>query len=401
MDFGFTEEQERLRKEIHDFYVNELPEDFEPDWGTSKEVQSFYLQLQKKAGAKGYLTPGWPKEYGGLGLGDIDQGVVNEESYSWEVNWPNHIGSRQAGPATILFGTEEQKKRFLPPITRGEVIWHQAFTEPDAGSDEANMQLRAVEDGDDYIFNGQKVFISGIYKPNYLLTEVRTMDITPKHRGLSLFLVPADTSGITFRPLPSMSFGLQNEIFFDDVRVSKEYLLGELNRGFYHAMAVFSFERSGTGWPAIHRRRLQEFVHFCKEEKRNGKPLIEDPEVRKALAQMAVEMEVWRLLAWHGQWWSSQRKKLGPKPYDVAGFFQKTFFTRHAEVMMNILGFYGQLKKGSKWAKLMGWIERQWQETRSLHAAGTFEIRKVVLAQRGLGLPRPPRPSAAKAEEKQ
>jgi alkylation response protein AidB-like acyl-CoA dehydrogenase len=171
MDFGFDEEQEKLRKEVHDFYSSELPEDFSPYVdAVNEELQSFYLQLQRKAGEKGYLTGGWPKEYGGLGLGSISQGVINEVEQQFGTWWPNNIGLSLAGPGTIIFGTDEQKKWAIPPITRGEVVWFEAFTEPDAGSDEANQQTRAVEDGDDFILNGQKTFISGGYKPDWLFT---------------------------------------------------------------------------------------------------------------------------------------------------------------------------------------------------------------------------------------
>jgi alkylation response protein AidB-like acyl-CoA dehydrogenase len=398
MEFGFTEEQEKLRKEVRDFYINELPEDCLTYMSPlSKELQSFWMQLQKKAGAKGYLTPGWSKETGGLGLSPIEQGVVEEEWGRVGAMWPNFSGLGIAGPAVQVFGTPEQKRKFLPPIARGETVWNQAFTEPNAGSDEANIQLRAVKDGDDYILNGQKTFISHIYQPDYLYTLVRTEDSIPKHRGISLFLVPADTPGITFRPLPTMGFGIQNEIFFDDVRVSKDYLLGELNKGFYHAMSAFEFERSGTASPARARRNLEDFVQFCKKEKRNGKPLIEDPDVRKMLAQMTCEVEIYRLIAWQAVWWFSRREKLGPKPYDLTGFFTKIFTTRHAEAMMNVMGLYGQLKDGSKKGKRVGRgvdVEGAWQTARSLHAGGTIEVYKIVLAQRGLGLPRAPRAAA-------
>jgi hypothetical protein len=190
-----------------------------------------------------------------------------------------------------------------------------------------------------------------------------------------------------------MGFNTTNEIFFDDVRVPKKNLLGELNRGFYHAMATFEFERSGTGDIAGAKQTLREFVQFCKEEKRNGKPLIEDPEVRKALAQMAVENEVRWLIGWNAQWWHGERERLGPKPYDLSGFFMKIYTTKHAEVMACIMGTYGQLKKDSKWAKNIGLsvdVESRWQSARNLHDGGTLEIYKLVLAQRGLGLPRMP-----------
>ncbi|MFC1966157.1 acyl-CoA dehydrogenase family protein [Chloroflexota bacterium] len=399
MDFEFAEEQERLRKEIHDFYISELPEDFEPVmYDVSEKAQSFYLELQRRAGERGYLSAGWAKEYGGLGFTSIEQGIVAEEPGYWEIRWPNSLGLRICAPALIAFGTEEQKRKFIPPLARGEVVWFELLTEPEAGSDEANVQLRAVEDGDDYILNGQKTFISGACKPDYLFTLVRTASTIPKHRGLSLFLVPADTPGITYRPLPTMGFGIQNEIFFDDVRLSKEYLLGELNRGFYHTMTALEFERGGTARATGSKHRLDEFVQFCKGEKRNGKPLVKDPEVRRALAQMAVELEVWHLIGWHAQWWHDQREKLGSKPYDLTGFWGKVLTPKHSEAMMKILNVYGQLRKGSKWTKLAGRIEKLWQESRSLHAEGTLEIQKVVIAQRGLGLPRPPRPATASAK---
>jgi len=391
MDFTFTQEQLQLRKEIHDFYMNELPEVFS-GYVTplSEELQSFWMGLQKKAGERGYLTPGWPKEYGGLGLGSIAQGIVNEEEGTWHIRWPNAIGLRLAGPATLLFGSEEQKSKFIPPMARGEVVWFECFTEPDAGSDESNIKTRAVKDGDDYILNGQKIYITGAYKPDFLYTLARTADSTPKHRGLSLFIFPADTPGVTIRPLPCMGGYTANEIFFDNVRVSKECLVGEENRGFYYAMGTFEYERSNTAGAAAAKRELQEFVQFCKVEKRNGKPLIEDPQVRRALAKMAVEVEVWRLAAWRTAWRFGERERLGPLDYDLTGFFTKRFGTSHPKLMMDILGLYGQLRQGSKWAKLAGCIERKWQGARSLHAAGTIEIYKIVLAGRGLGLPRVP-----------
>ncbi len=394
MDFGFTEEQEKLRKEVHDFFMDELPEDCTPHVSAVREeLQSFWMQLQKKAGEKGYLTPGWPKEIGGMGLSSLEQGIVDEEQSYAGVTWPSSLALRLCGPGLIMFGTDEQKKGFIPPITRGEEVWFEAFTEPDAGTDEANQQTRAIEDGDDYIINGQKTFISGAHKPDWLYTEVRTADVIPKHRGLSLFMIPADTPGVTIRPLPTMGFGIQNEIFFDDVRVPKKNMLGQLNRGFYHAMEVFTFERSGTAGAAGAKRSLREFVQFCKEEKRNGKPLFDDPQVREKLTQMAVENEVRWLIGWHAQWWHGQREKLGPKPYDLSGFFMKKYTTKHAEVMSDIMGTYGQLKKGSKRTKNVGRsvdVEGSWQTARSLHAAGTFEVNKIVLAGRGLGLPRVP-----------
>jgi alkylation response protein AidB-like acyl-CoA dehydrogenase len=388
MEFGFTEEEEKVRKEVHDFLIHELPEDvsgYLPP--LSEELQSFWTNLQMKAGKKGYLASGWPEEYGGLNLGPIAQGVVNEEEGFWHIRWPNFIGRYLAGPTLFLFGTEEQKRELIPPIARGEVVWYECFTEPDAGTDESNIQTRAVKDGDDYILNGQKIYITGAYKPDWLYTLARTADTIPRHRGLSLFIIPANTEGITIRPLPTMGGDITNEIFFDEVRVPEKYLVGEENRGFYHAMTVFEFERANTHWAARAKRDLQEFVQFCRETKRNGKPLIEDPEVRRTIARIAVEVEVWRLIGWRTVWRMGEREKLGSLDYDLTGFFTKRFNTSHPKLMLDILGPYGQLRQSSKWAKLRGNLERRWRATRSLHIAGTIEAYMIVLAERGLGLP--------------
>jgi alkylation response protein AidB-like acyl-CoA dehydrogenase len=396
MEFGFTEEQEKLRKEVRDFYLGAFPEDYPVGGaGTSEEQQAFWLQLQRKAGEKGYLTPGWPKEYGGLGLSQIEQGIFAEEEGVMirGMSWPNFIGIHLAGPALFMFGTEEQKKEFLPAIARGDTIWLQLFTEPEAGSDEANQQTRAVEDGDYFILNGQKIFISGEYKPDWLYTLARTADTTPKHRGITLFMVPADTPGITYRPQPGgFGYSTQNTIFFDDVRVHKKYMLGELNRGFYHAMSTFEFERGGTRWMGGARQSMRELVQYCKEETRNGKPLFDDPEVRETLAKQVVDIEVWRLIAWRSVWQFSVRETMGAAPYDLTGYYWKHIGLNreNAEDQMRIMGLYGQLRSRSKWAKFNGRILGSWSAARLGHGGGTPEIQKNVLAVRGLGLPRIP-----------
>ncbi len=396
MEFGFTEEQEKLRKECHEFFMNELPEDCDSTIAAmGEELQSFWWQLEKKTAAKGYLVPGWSKESGGRGASAIEQAIIYEQWGYWGVSpWPTGPGLSISAPGVQVFGTPEQKAKFLPPVAKGEKVWVQAFTEPEAGSDEANQQTRAVKDGDYYVLNGQKMFVAEIYKPDWLYTLARTADTVPKHRGVTLFLIPADLPGISYRPLLCMGGGTyKSEIFFDDVRVHKDYVLGQVNRGFYHAMSTFEFERgAGTNAPAAGRRVLQEFVQFCLEEKRNGKPLIDDPEVRQAVAQMVINNEVERLITWQ-----RVTTGVGEQQVNVAGVLSKPIARHEAEAMMKIMGLYGQLKKGSKWNKLAGKIaarrldiERDWLTTRSQHPGGTQEVRKIVLAGRGLGLPRVP-----------
>ena len=393
MEFGFTEEQQTLQKEIRDFFLKELPRDFHP--GTShrrtlnKKQLKFWMEMQKKAGAKGYLAPGWPKESGGLGLSDIEQAIVLEQNGYWDIIWPGYMGTRVCGPPLNVFGTEEQKKKFLPGIAKGEAIWYEAFTEPDAGSETANVSLRAVADGDFFVFNGQKHFMSSPAPADYLYTLARTSNTTPKHRGLSLFLIDARTPGISYRPMPTMG-NFTQQIFFDNVRVPKDRLLGELNRGFYHAMVTFEFERTNTERSGNARRNLEELVQLGKDEKRNGKPLIDDSKWRDMLADNAIQWELAYLGGWRDAWFFSQRKRLGAPPPSTSAYREKVDAAPQAKAVMDAMGLYGQLKRNSKYVKWDGQAERNWQFVRSMHPAGTVEINKVVLADRGLRLPRIP-----------
>jgi len=391
MDFTFTKEQEELRKEVHEFFTNELPSDYKRrgQMGLTNKQYDFWLELQRKTGVKGYLAPGWSKDSGGLGLSDMEQGIVMEETGYWGAVWPASQGLRVCGPPLHVFGTEEQKKKHLPAIAKGEVVWYQAFTEPEAGSDEANVSLRAVEKDDHYIMNGQKCFISAPGPADYLYTLARTRDVEPKHRGLSLFLIDAKSLGISYRPLPTMA-NFTVEIFFDDVKVPKTDLLGEVNRGFYHAMVTFEFERSTTGGGGAARRGLEELIEFCREEKRYGKSLIKDPAMRDILADRAIDMEQSWLSGWFAAWHFSQRDKLGSPPAESWGLHTKSVSADRAKAMMDCLGLYGQLRPDSKYAKYDGIAERGWETARSTHPAGTIEVNKIVLAGRGLGLPRVP-----------
>jgi alkylation response protein AidB-like acyl-CoA dehydrogenase len=181
-----------------------------------------------------------------------------------------------------------------------------------------------------------------------------------------------------------------NIFYFDNVEVGDDAIVGQINQGFYHVMATFEFERSNTGIAARAKRELQELIDFCRNTKRNGKPLIKDPMVRRALAKMAIDIEVLRLAAWRTAWRFGERKRLGPLDFDLTGFFSRLNAYTHPNLKMDILGAYGQLRMGSKYAKLDGAIERGWQVTRSYHYAGTMEAIKIVLAGRVLGLPRIP-----------
>ncbi|MEE8443146.1 MAG: acyl-CoA dehydrogenase family protein, partial [Dehalococcoidia bacterium] len=276
MDFHFPPEYEGFRNEIREFARQELPADWgeeELDNGGSEAVKA----IRKKLAAKGWLTLPWPKEYGGMGAPHLQQMVFNEETaYNRVPATDNAI--TMLGPILMLEGNEEQKSSFLPPIANAEVRWAQGYSEPGSGSDLASVQTRAVEDGDDYIINGSKIWTSFAHYSDWIFMLARTDPDAPKHRGISFFLADMKTPGLTVRPIINMA-GIHgfNEVFFDNVRVPKRNLVGELNRGWYVGARLLDFERSGIGRSAGARRTLEELVKFAKETNWNGQTLAKNP----------------------------------------------------------------------------------------------------------------------------
>ena len=348
----------------------------------------FYRGFIKKLAERGWLTLAWPKEWGGQGASHMMQLVYNEE-IAYHDAPAIDLGTDRVGPTIMLYGTEEQKQRFLPPIVRAEVVWCQGFSEPGAGSDLASLQTRAVEDGDAFVINGTKIWTSLAQLADWMILLARTDPNAPKHKGISYFLVDMKTPGITVRPLVDM-LGRQtfNQVFFDNVRVPRDCLLGELNRGWYIATTTLDFERSGIQRVMGGYRTYEQLVAYARETRRDGRPILAQPAVRHRLAELKIEFEVGRLLAYRVAWLQSQ----GQVPnYEasVSKLYGSELTQRLANVGVHLLGLGGQLAPGSPWAPLQGRIESLYLNAGSLTiAAGTGEVQRNIIAQRGLGLPR-------------
>ena len=393
MDFGFTPEEEAFRQEIRQFLKEELP----PDWeGFEDEFApenfEFTKQIVKKLGAKGWLALAWPKEYGGLARPAIEQLIFKEEMSCHRVPGIDMGvgGITWIGPTLMLLGTEEQRREHLQKIAAGEKWWCTAYSEPNAGSDMAAVMCRAVAHGDEYIINGQKVWTSAAHIADWCWLMARTGPEEPKHKGISLFLVDMKTPGITVRPLVNMAGHHHfNEIFFDDVRVPKSNLVGEENRGWYHIVVSLDFERTaGVMMAGAAKRTLEDLLGFVKEAKRNGEPLARDPAIRQKLAELAIEVEVARMMSYRVIW--MQAKGIIPN-YEASMIkvFASEAMQRVAHVGTQIMGLYGQLEMGSKWAPLKGRMENAYLgSVGMLIAAGSSEIQRSIIAIRGLGLPR-------------
>ncbi len=392
MDFQFTAEDNAFRQEVRDFLQAELP----PEWGKTQfydpdddEQFAFAHEFTKKLARKGWLAVNWPKEYGGQDWSFWRQVIFNEEMAYADAPIVGRNAIRYLGPTIIIYGTDEQKRQHLPGIVSAEVIWCQGYSEPNAGSDLASLQTRAVEDGDEFVINGQKIWTSGAQHADWIFLLARTNPDVPKHKGISYFLVDMKTPGITVQPLIDMSGGHHfNQVFFEDVRVPRSALLGEKDRGWYMATTTLSFERSGIEGPAAARRWLESLIEYAKETKSRGEPLSKNPVFRHKLAQLATEIEVARCLAYRIA--SIQDKNLVPGPEAPAlKLFTSELSQRMAQVGMEMLGLFGQLKPKSKWAPLLGRVENFYLTSvgRTI-AAGTSEIQRNIIAERGLGLPR-------------
>ena len=390
MDFKLSAEDESFRHDLREFVTGELPDDWEGS-GRWPEENDWDLtrKLRKKLAARGWLTMHWPEEYGGQNASPVRSAIFNEEMSYLRAPGRDIFGVRMLGPTLMIHGTEEQKQTHLTPVARGEVQWCQGYSEPESGSDLASLNTRAVLDGDDFVINGSKIWTTMAHKADWIMLLTRTDPDAPKHRGISFILVDMKSPGVEVRPIINMTNGHEfNEILFNNVRAPRRNVVGEENRGWYVAVTLLDFERSGIDYSAMGRRLLDETREFAVETKRQGQPLINTPWVRNLLADRYIECEVARLMAYNVAY--MQGEGLVPnKEASMSKVFGTETLQRVTTTSLEILGMYGVLGRGDKWAPLKGRVQENWMVSFSHKiAAGTSEVQRNIIASRGLGLPR-------------
>jgi len=383
VDFALSKEEEAFRREVQDFLNKEVTPEVMEEAESGLGWGPYTWEFIRKLGAKGWLCPSWPKEYGGLGLPLTYRFLIHEElDYSRALLEASMVGANMAGPTIMLYGTEEQKREYLPRIAKGEIEFALGYTEPEAGSDLAALQIRAEEAEDYYVLNGQKLFNTRCHFAQYHWLGARTDASAPKHRGISLFIVDMDSPGITIRPLWTLGGMRTNEVFYDNVLVPKKNLVGEKNRGFYYILTALEFERTLSVGGL--RRAFEELVDYVKERP----ALKDDLLIRQRIAQIGTELEVAKLFVYRLAWLQSRRIAAN---YEAAALklFGSELWQRLANSAMDILGLHGRLQSNSKWAPLNGSVERRCRESLFLtFAGGTSEVMRNIIATRGLGLPR-------------
>jgi alkylation response protein AidB-like acyl-CoA dehydrogenase len=390
VDFAFSDEEERFRTELRAFLAAELPSWWRGMFVHDPRAIPETRRLCRALAARGWLTMAWPREWGGQDASVWMQAVLREEMWAHdEPRGPQYMNLNYIGPCIMRFGTPEQKRRFLPPMAAGEVVWTQGFSEPGAGSDLAALTTRAEDRGDHFVVNGQKTWTSYADAPaDWCFLLARTDPAAPRHRGLSLLLVDMRTAGIGVRPIDTMAGPHEfNDVFFDDVVVPRDCLLGALHGGWEIVRAGLTFERVGVARWARAGRIIELLVDYVREARAGGRPLADDPDVRDKLADLRVRFEAARLLSYRVL--SMQADGQVPTvEASIARLHNTQLEQAVGHVGLEIFGLGGQLTQDAADAPLRGLLHRQWvRNVPTTVAAGTLEVQKNIIARDGLGLP--------------
>jgi alkylation response protein AidB-like acyl-CoA dehydrogenase len=348
-------------------------------------------EWRKRLFERGWVAPAWPKEYGGAEMSVMQQFILSQEMGEANAPQVGGMGVSLCGPTIIVHGTEEQKAEHLPKILSGDEQWCQGFSEPGAGSDLASLQTRAVKDGDDYVINGSKIWTSGAQFANWMFMMARTDPDAPKHRGITYFLLDFTTPGITLQPLVQMTGAAGfNQVFFDNVRVPAKNVVGEVNRGWYVGTTTLDYERSGVGAAITARKSVERLARFARETKdQNHNTLLRNPKVRLEIADRMVECNVLEMLVYR----ILHMQNVGMIPNYEASMgklYRSELNQRIAQTGMKLIGLYGlSYDNQSPWSPLRAQYARSYLSSVSgTIAAGTSEIQRNIISQRGLGLPR-------------
>jgi len=406
MDFGYSPEQEALRRDVRAFIAEHMTEAVRTEmeglsegFGVSpgRHTGKLVNDLFKKIGERGWLGISYPKEYGGQGGDRMTQYIVEEEFARENIS----LGLGGSGaPAILAAGTDEQKRHFIPKLISGEFSFALGFTEPHAGADLASLQCRAVRDGDEYVINGQKMYTSAAHMATHMYLMARTNPNLPKHRGISIFLFPMDTPGITVRPLwtiqndPPAPIGTTygtprtNETFFDDVRIPASCMLGKENEGWRVGAMGLNLDRVGAARYLISVRRDEDIVNFVKQNKFDGYSPASEPAIRDKIAELWIEAQVCRLMTMRSM---SIVEHGGNFTYE--GSAEKVWAPEHGvrttEAISQMLGPYAQLLNGSPHAVEHGVFAHNLMGAfQSGINHGSTQVMRDQVARRGLEMPR-------------
>lgn len=383
MDLRETPAQQQLRKELRAYFAALLPEDERREVGEAGAGGDRFREVVKMLGRDGWLGIGWPTEYGGQGRSIEEQYVFFDEVQRAGLPFP-FVTVNTVGPTLMEYGTEEQKQAYLPGILSGDIIFAIGYTEPEAGTDLASLRTRAVRDGDEFVVDGNKIFTTGGNTAHYVWLAARTDPEAPKHKGISMIIVPCDDPGYTWSPIRAVGGMTVTATYYSNIRVPAANVVGEVNGGWQLLAAQLNHERVGLA--ALGGRTVQLWEHTLDWAKETG--VIEQPWVQQEMARAYAKLEAMQLLNWK----MTAEVGEGSLTGATAGA-AKTYGTEtHIDVqrvLAQVIGAAGRIRPGSSGAVLAGQIEQlSRQSIVNTFGGGVNDVLRDMVATQGLGLPR-------------
>jgi alkylation response protein AidB-like acyl-CoA dehydrogenase len=396
MDFNYTPEQDEFRRTLRSFLERTKSEVFgrQDDLTGGSDNDDRWkrsLEYHRRLYEAGYVALHWPKEWGGGGAGIVEQAIYQDEALKLglPIYGANTLAIDRIGPTLIFLGTDEQRQRYLRRMLTAEEIWCQGYSEPNAGSDLAGLQTRAEIQGDYFVINGQKIWTSMAQRAHMQVLLVRTDPKAPKHMGISYLLVDMKSPGITVRPLRQITGGSEfNEVFYDNVKVPLQNLVGEVNKGWQVSIATLMYERASGGTRHPVQKSVEDLIELSRHVQFEGVTASKHPYVRQKLAQFAAEAECLRLIRYRGL--TNQLKKRIPGPETSYGKLFATDLNLRVQMFADeMLGPFHQLRSGSRNAVEGGrWLGRFLTARGMTIAAGSNEIQHNIIGERVLKLPK-------------
>jgi len=387
MHVDLTPELRDLQEQLRGYFAELMSAELHDEIKGSEGGGPLYRRALKKMGSDGWLGIGWPKEYGGQGRTPLEQMIFADEVQRAGFPLP-FLTLNTVGPTIMRFASDEIKREFLPRILAGDCHFCIGYSEPGAGTDLASLKTRAVRDGGDWVINGQKVFTSLADFADYVWLATRTDPNAPKHRGISMFIVPTTSPGFKLTPTWTMGGVRTNTTYYENVRVPHRNLVGGENGGWGLIVSQLNHERVSLTPYGPSTKMLEEVCEWAKATKlADGRRVIDQPWVRDALAWVRAKLEALRLMQWKLAW-SLTQGALHPADASAVKVYATELYVQAYRKLMEVLGPAGTVADGSPGAVCRGRLERMYRATLILtFGGGTNEVQRDIIAMAGLGLP--------------
>jgi len=390
MYIDFTPEHRALRKEIRDYYRDLFTPELRAAFDAEHEEMGgpVFREIVGRMGEDGWLGIGWPEEYGGKGFSALEQFIFWDETYRARAPLPV-IAVNTIGPTIMQFGSDEQKSQLLPQIAKGRIFFGVGYTEPSAGTDLASLRTTAVKDGDDYVINGQKIFTTHAHDAEYIWLAARTDPDAPKHKGISIILVPTDSPGFSCTPIYTLGRERTNATFYENVRVPQTNRVGPENAGWTLITSQLNHERITLAAPGVVDRLLDEVWAWASDAPSpNGGRMIDEGWVQIDLARVYAKLDALKVLNWRSAW-SINYGVPDMAEASAVKVMGSEFLVEAYRLLLEIVGAAGMVKEGEPGAVFGGLLESSYRTAGTYtFGGGVNEVQRDIIAAAGLGLPR-------------